>query len=269
MSIARPLLPALAVAAALTAPAAFAQTPLDSDWVVRIGAYFPSYDTVARADARDGIVGTSVRFEDTLGLRERGSLPMLDATWRIAGKHRIEASYLDLQRDATQTLTASVTWEGQTYSASTRVKSQFDSQILAVSYLYSPYRTKDTELSAGLGVHTAKFTAGVARDGVSVASSGTVSARAPLPVVALRGMTRVAPNVYADLRYQWFGLKYDDYKGRLNVMNAAVSWHPWRNAGIELGYGLSDYDLKVSREEWRGEARYRFHGPSLSLIGTF
>lgn len=269
MSVTRVLNRSLALMTALAAPVAYAQTPLDSDWVVRIGAYFPSYDTLARADARDGTVGTSVRFEDTLGLRERSTLPMLDAAWRIAGKHRIEASYLDLQRDATQTLTASVTWEGQTYSASARVKSQFDSQILAVSYLYSPYRTADTEVSGGLGVHTAKLTAGVALDGVGAASSGTVSARAPLPVVALRGMMRVSPNAYGELRYQWFGLKYDDYKGRLNVLNAAVSWHPWRNAGIELGYGLSDYDLKVSHAEWKGEARYRFHGPSLSLIGTF
>lgn len=259
----------LAAGLALAAPGARAQSPLNADWMLRVGAYFPSYETIARADARNGDIGTSVRFEDALGLRERSTLPLLDATWRISGNHRIEANFLDLQRDATQTLTGSITWDGVTYSASARVKSQFDSRILAVSYLYSPYRTADSEWAAGVGLHTAKLTVGVGLDGSSASATGTVSARAPLPVLALRGTHRLASNVFAEARYQWFGLKYDDYQGKLNVLNAGLSWFPRANIGVEAGYSLSDYDLRVNRTLWKGEARYRFHGPTLSLLAAF
>ena len=53
------------------------------------------------------------------------------------------------------------------------------------------------------------------------------------------------------------------------LFNAAVSYYPWKNWGIEAGYNLTKYDIKVSKESWNGEANYKFNGPVLSFVGSF
>ena len=99
--------------------------------------------------------------------------------------------------------------------------------------------------------------------------SPSVSANAPLPVIALRAEQRFAEQWKGELRYQWFGIKVGDYDGSLNVFNGAIAYYPWKNWGVEAGYNYSRYDLKVSREAWTGEAKYQFHGPVLALVATF
>jgi hypothetical protein len=256
-------------AAVLLAPSiSFAQSPVDETWSFRLGAFFPNIDTKARADGTGGRVGTSIDFESDLGLSSSKTLPIFDATWRVAPNHRVEFGYLDLSRTGSTTLTANIEWQGETFSRSTQVRGEFDSQIIAATYLYSFYRTPATELSAGIGVFYTKLEAGISNEG-PLSIDRSVTANAPLPVIALRAEQRFAEQWKGELRYQWFGIKAGDYDGSLNVFNGAVAYYPWKNWGVEAGYNYSRYDLKVSRDAWRGEAKYQFHGPVVSLVGRF
>jgi hypothetical protein len=257
------------IATALIVPStACAQMAGDSTWFFRLGAFFPNIDTKARADGTGGQIGTSLDFESDLGLSSTKTLPVFDASWRFAPKHRVELGYFDLSRSGTTTLTANIEWDGQTYSRSTQVHSDFDSKITSLTYLYSFYRTPATELSAGLGLHYTQLKAGISNEG-ALAVSSTATANAPLPVIALRAEQRFSEQWKGELRYQWFGIKTGDYDGSLNVFNGAVSYYPWKNWGLEAGYNYSRYDLKVSRESWSGEAKYQFHGPVVALVATF
>jgi len=269
MSVFSPRMALVSIAAALAIPAtASAQMAMEATWSFRLGAYFPNIDTKARADSTSGAVGTSIDFESDLGLASTKTLPVFDAQWRFAPNHRLELGYLDLSRTGNTTLTANIEWEGQTFSRSTQVRGEFDSKITSLTYLYSFYRTPATELSAGVGLFYTKIDAGISNQG-TLAVDRSVSANAPLPVIALRAEQRFAEQWKGELRYQWFGVKVGDYDGSLNVFNAAVAYYPWKNWGVEAGYNYSRYDLKVSREAWTGEAKYQFHGPVLALVASF
>ena len=243
----------------------------DANFAFRIGGFFSQVDTKASANGNNGIIGTTLDFESDLGLHDTKTLPVIDLEWRFANNHRLTLNYLDLSRDATSTLKGSVTWQGQVYPVNTTVHSEFDSRILAFSYLWSFYHTPDTELAAGIGIHNANLKASLAAVGGTTGLTATreASGNAPLPIITFRAAQRFTPQIGGELRYQWFGIKYGDYDGSLNVFNAAVSYYPWKNWGIEAGYNYSKYDIKVSSDKWNGEANYKFQGPVIAFVGSF
>lgn len=262
---------AIASTAVFWAGGACAQAhPMDAEWFLRAGVFLPSVDTKLRADATDGRVGTTVHFESDLGMDDSRSLPNLDLAWRFSPRHQVGLGYFKLDRSATKTISRSIDFEDETYPVNARVRGEFDSTFVVLSYLYSFYRTPDAEIAAGAGLHHTTLKAALSIDDDTLGfTARDAAASAPLPVIALRAAMKFSDSVGGDLRYQWFGLKYGDYEGRLDVVNVAVNYFPWRNVGIELGYHYSRYDLKVSRESWRGEGKYQFSGPVLSLLATF
>jgi hypothetical protein len=241
----------------------------DATWLIRAAAFFPNVDTHVRADGSNGQVGTSIDFETDLGLEDSKTLPVLELEWRMAANHRLDLGYLNLSRSATSVLKGSISWQGQVYPINTTVTGEFDSRILALTYLYSFYHTPATEIAAGLGIHNANLKSSISAAGAAVAGSREVSANAPLPVIALRANQRFTDAVSGELRYQWFGLKYGDYDGSLHVVNATVAYYPWKNWGFEAGYAYNRYDIKVQKDTWRGEAQYKFSGPTLAFVAAF
>lgn len=262
-------LAALAAGLTLSQGAAAQSWPLTPTWTMRVGAFFPDIDTKASAKLNDNSFATTVDFESDVGLADSKTLPVLDLGWRFAPRHRLEFNYIDLKRDATTRISSSITWEDVTFPVSATVRGQFDSTFAAVNYLYSVYQTPDAELSAGLGLHYTTLKAGLFGEGNNLALSREVSANAPLPVVIFRGAARFTESIGGEMRYQWFGVKYGDYDGSLNLFTAGVSWFPWKNVGFEAGYNYSRYDLKVDKESWRGSAKYTFKGPTLNLLVAF
>jgi hypothetical protein len=250
-------------------PAAAAAQARGDTWVFRAAGFFPKIDTQARLDGSGGRIGTTIDFETDVGLDDSKALPVLDMTWRFLPNHRFQLSYLDLSRSATSTLRTQINWGDQTYAINSNVAGEFDSQVTALTYLYSFYRTPETELSAGIGLHYTDITAGLSVVGTSISTSRSVSAKAPLPVLAFNASQRFTDTIGGELRYQWFGIKIDEYDGSLNVFNAVLSWYPWRNIGFEGGYNYTRYDLGVDKESWRGEAKYTFKGPILGIVASF
>ena len=250
-------------------PAAAAAQARGDTWVFRAAGFFPKIDTQARVDGTNGRLGTSVDFETDLGLEDSKTLPVVDMLWRFLPNHRLQLSYLDLSRSATSTLRTQINWGDQTFQVNSNVHGEFDSKVTALTYLYSFLRTPDTELSAGIGLHYTDLNAGLSSVGSSLSVSRSVSAKAPLPVLAFNAAQRFTDTVGGELRYQWFGIKFDEYDGSLNVFNAVLSWYPWKNFGIEGGYNYTRYDIGVDKENWRGEAKYTFKGPILGIVASF
>jgi len=268
-SVARNACAAAILAGAAASPGAAMAQAFDATWVFRAAAFFPKVDTHVRADGNNGQIGTSIDFETDLGLDDSKTLPVIEMSWRMAPNHRLELGYLNLARTATNTLHGSISWQGQVYPVSTQVTGEFDSRILALTYLYSFYHTPATEIAAGLGIHNANLKASIAAAGQTLGGTREASANAPLPVIALRAAQRFGDAVSGELRYQWFGLKYGDYDGSLHVFNATVAYFPWKNWGFEAGYAFTKYDIKVQKDAWRGEARYEFNGPTIALVAAF
>jgi len=246
---------------------AMAQDVGSEQFAFRVGAFFPNVDTKASVNASNGTVGTTVDFETNLSLSDSKTLPVLDATWRFSPRHRLVLDYFALNRSAESTITATINWGDQVFTANTKVKGNFDSDVLALTYLYSLMQDKDGELALGVGLHNTKFTAGISgsTSGVSVSKS----ADAPLPVLALQGTARFMDNWRANASVKWLSLKVGDYDGKLTVFDVGIQYFFAKNWGVEGAYRSNEYKIDVSKSDWHGSMKYKFNGPAINLIGQF
>jgi hypothetical protein len=258
----------LAAALLLALPAtSFAQQAKWEAWEFRLGAFWPSIDTTVQANAANGALGTTINLESDLGLADSKTLPIFDASWRFADRHRLVFDYVKLDRSATATASGEIRFGDTVFPVNTSVNSTFNSKVYALTYLYSFYQDPQNEVAIGLGIDYTDLSVGLSSTLGSISASKGASA--PLPVIALQGTSRWSDEWSAKLGLQWFGIKYGDYGGSLDVFNAAIQYYPVKNWGAEVGYSYYKYRLDVTKSDWNGNANYKFSGPTLSLVGRF
>jgi len=261
--------PVLGLALLLAQPA-FAQQRDDGYWV-HIAGYRPSIESTGRSDVLVGSTpGTTVRFEDELGLAARKTLPWFAAGARLGQDWRVELEYFSLRRDGTNTISRDITWSGTTYPASATLSTLFDSDILRLSAGWSFLRTEQTEIGAVLGLHTTRFRIKLgAQAAVGGATAGAQAeareATVPLPTLGLYGRHDFARDWSVQGRADYFTLSYGDYSGGLLNVMAGLGYSISDNAGVALGYRYVDYTVDITKPRWLGSIEYRFSGPFVSL----
>ena len=269
--------------AAMAAPA-FAQVAtqeptsgkLNQRYWIQLGAFRPSIDSHIQVDhPQTGAAGTSIDFEDTLGLADKETLPTLLLGARLGERWRMEFEHLSLKRNSTETLlTGDVVFDDTTYNASASLASEFDSKVSRLSVGYSLYRTPEAEAGVALGLHVTSFK--IALEGQGSVNGGPVSVRRaseektlPLPTLGAYGTYAFAPDWAASARADLLYLKVGDYKGSLLNLQANVYYRFNPHLALGLGYRLDDYKLKATKPTWTGKLEYRFSGPQLVLDAGF
>lgn len=258
---------ASAVLAAIPAAASAANDPWNAPFNLQIGAFFSQPDTQARLDATNGSRGTSLSFENDLGLEDSKTLPVFDFTWRWSKRHALEGSFVSLHRDGTQNLTGQVNWGDLTYPVSTSVRSKFDSDIFRVAYRYSFINEPGGEFAVLLGLHYTKLAAELAS--ATGTLSKEVSVDYPLPTIGVRGAFKLGDNWRVSGFAQLLKLKIDEYDGEVSNYGAGLEWAYWPNMYVGVGYDFYKYNLVSTKERTRAEFDYRFDGPKVYFGWSF
>lgn len=238
---------------------------LQDRWTLEIGGYAPNVDTTANLNTVFG-PGTSVNFEQDLGLDDRKVSATVLGRVRLGDRWRIEAEYFGLNRSGAQAINRSISWGDNTYPVGIAVSSEFDTDIYRLSGGYSFIKNEQAELGIALGVHATDFRISLAATGVGVETGDEL---APLPTVGLYGSYALSPRWLLSGRVDFFTLKYNDYDGSLVNLTAGVDYRFARNFGIGLGYRYVDYDLSITKSRFNGGVEYKFSGPVLYLVGSF
>ena len=126
---------------------------LTDGFTLEIGAYAPTVKTTARFDSTLG-PGTSISFEDDLGLDDRKTQVTVLGKLRLGQRWRIEGEYFALNRSGTRVINKTINWGGNTYPIGIVVDSEFDSDIYRLSAGYS--FIKSTRSGARRGARAAR-----------------------------------------------------------------------------------------------------------------
>ena len=239
---------------------------LQNRWTLEIGAYAPTLKTTANFDSTTLGVGTSVNFEEDLGLDDRKVNATILGRVRLGERWRIEAEYFALNRSGTRAISSTVNWGGSIYPSSSVVSSEFDSDIYRLSGGYSFIKDAQAELGVTLGFHVTDFVISLAATGIGPT---TANALAPLPTIGFYGSYAFTPRWLLSGRVDFFSLNYNDYDGSLVNLMAGVDYRFTRNFGVGLAYRYVDYDLTATRSSFTGSVKYEFSGPMLYVIGSF
>lgn len=262
------------------AGSASAQTSnlVDDKFTLSLGGYLMQTDLTARLD---GTVSRNqdIDFDKTLGLGDNTSRYRLDGLWRITPKHHLRFLYFDNKNSNTRTLTEDVRWGDILYQAGATLDSEAKFSIFELAYEYAFVHTPEYEVAGTIGVHYMDLSLKLYGTATVLDSNGNVVSRqfqtkessvpAPLPVLGVRGLWRVYPDVYLDAQAQFFRVTVSDVEGTVYDLRAGGTWMFTPNFGAGLGYNLFKTKVDVSKSDFNGKVDIGYSGVMLYLTGAF
>ena len=251
---------AILSAVAIVVPAQ-AERPGDKVWL-KAGVFRASVDTSLKVDdAKLGIPGTSIDFEDDLGFGENAWKPKIEGGARLGKAFRIEADYFSLGRSGSAIIDEEIRIDDTVFPVNAEVDASFRTDVWRIAAGWSPLHTDKGELGLSAGVHLTRarysFLANVAGAQLVEEKSKTI----PLPNVSLFGNYNINKTFGVNGRVDLLSMKMGGYKGSLVDAQATVSARVHRNIGAGLGYRYVDYDLQVRKSDLHADVNYRYHGP--------
>ncbi len=82
--------------------------------------------------------GTTLKFEDDLGLSSSETIPSISFEWQIARKHRLAGRWQDIKRDSTAHALTEIQWGDETIPIDADVTLAFDLTQYFIDYTYYP-----------------------------------------------------------------------------------------------------------------------------------
>ncbi len=230
----------LLVAACLLAtgsPAEQSNHWIDEDkFKFSIGAFITDYDSEFRLTSSILGRGTTLSFEDDLGLEESNEVIRLDGHYRFSPRHRLEFSYFDLSRDGKIVTTRPIIIEDTFFPRGSTLSTKFDYRVLKLAYAYSFWQTEKFDLSASGGLYTFDVDIQVnSADGKQEGDAGT----APYPMFGLHLDYRLTKEVYFSTSFEYFVINDDDFEGELTDIRIGIEYRPFENIGFGLGYNAT------------------------------
>ena len=263
----------LAQAQGLQAEGTSARGPIDQDWQFSLGTFLLTSDTKLKLNG-DTLEGTDVNWEDQFDLGDKDQF-RLDAFWRFAERHKIRVMWFENNRNGSRTTTRDINFGDTTFPATTNVSASFDEQILELAYEYAFYKTEKLELSGSFGIHNLKFDAGLNGSVTTPGGGGTAelsesgSVNGPLPVIGFHALWDMGHNLYLDGLLQLFYISFDNFDGAISDAKLTVTWMPWRNFGIGLGYNGFRTRIDVSKNNYDGRVTFAYKGAMAFVTFAF
>jgi len=266
----------LAVAALIAQPSRGYEDPnedlrgLRDRFLLSFGGFFPRFDTQVRLDSTN-LIGSIIRLESNLDLREETSNFRLEGHWRFSPRRRIEFSAFNLERESTTTLDDALVIPPDTeFLVGARVRTEFDTRFVSASYKWSFVNNGrvDTGFSAGLSLLGAKL--GLDAVGSLVDDQGNPvvvgdtevgeSFTLPVPVLGQFLELTLAKRLFYRAGLGLFIIDTSGWQGSIVDVRMSLDYYFNRTVGIGLGYN----NVAIEYEEQDGSPRldveYRFQG---------
>ena len=240
---------------------------IDEDKIkLSIGTFITDYDSEIRLTSSKLGRGTTINFEDDLGLDESNTVIRLDGHYRFSARHRIEFSYFDLSRDGDTISTRPLIINDTLFRRGSNLSTTFDYQILKLAYAYSFWQTEKFDLSASGGLYTFDINLKVeSEDGQEEGDQGT----APFPMFGLHLDYRLGENIYLLSSFEYFVVNEDDFEGELTDANIAVEYRPFENIGFGLGYNAVTIFVEATEHDDDDQFDYEYGGIQLYLSWSY
>ncbi len=246
---------------------------LDDRFMVSAGTFLLTTKTNVTLNGTGGQSGTEIDTKKDLGFRDADRF-RLDATWRMAPKHKLRVMYFSVSQSNTKTLTRDITVDGVVYHANADVTASNSTKVYELAYEYAFLRRDNYEITGSAGLHAIDF--GFSLTGVGTINgvggqvhTETASVTAPLPVFGLRGLWALSPNWYIDAQAQYFALKIDNIDGRVTDVRGGLTWMFAKHWGLGAGYNQFITTVGVTKPAFNGDLRWHYSGAQVFVTGSF
>ena len=248
--------------------------PLADRFSVAVGAFFPNLDTKVHVDASDGTPGTTVDFEQNLGMPDTETLPGLSASWRFARKHELVLDLFNLDRSGSAITTTDISIGDEVFTVNLPISSFFDMKVTSLGYSYSLIfdEKKELAISAGLSVQDIKFGfIGDAGAGIIAADSGLT---APVPSFGINGGYAFTDKWIGRAGFGIFSFELslsdeDQLSGEVLNGSASIQHNTFEHVHFGLSYNYFDVRVNWKESSLVKSVGYVYHGPMLTVTAAF
>lgn len=233
-----------------------------------LGTFKPSIDSTVRLDTSAFLAGTNLDLEDDLGLEDSDNLFSIEAMWRLTKRFSLEASYFELGRSGSSTLTQTISFGDQTFGLNADIDSKMTTDIASLAVQYSFWHSEKLDIAASLGAYLMKIEASIDST-TPIAVTESVDANVPLPLMGLRLEYFFTPKLSMNLKARYFAVEISDVDGSMNNFLAGLQYNVFEHLGIGVGYEHFGVDVTSQNVDFPGAFEFQYDGPKLFVSAQF
>jgi hypothetical protein len=246
------------------------EDPLGNRFLFGIGIYSPKLHTVVRRDSSNGVVGTEINFESTMGMDDNENLPLILGYYRVAKKHRIKFQYFRLDRIGDSVSDVPIRFGDIIFPANFPLSSYFNVDVYSLGYSYSLIHDEKKELAFSFGVQFQDIEMGISGNLGPGFISEASDVFAPLPTFGGSFDYAISDKWVFTSLIGVFGLDIDlgdesEFAGEIVQINAGIRYRAFKNVAIGLQYNYFRVDVDVADRNWVGALEYEYRGPVLAF----
>ena len=221
--------------------------------------WFPGFKADMKSDSA-GVVGSSLNLKDNLGVGNE-AFPTFEAFGGL-GKHRLTLGYTPIKYSGSTTLNSAVNFNGQTFTAGSRVDTDLKLRMLDLEYQYTFLDLENILAGFSLGaIGQIKYLDGEAKMSAP-GKQADFTSRLAIPMVGLGAHASILAGIL-EARAKIAGIGYSS--NYLYEALADLSWTPFPFLDIHGGYKL--IRVKLDRSDDYLDAQ--FAGPYVGLTVSF
>lgn len=218
----------------------------------------------------------NIDFDERLGLSGGKNTFNARFKWRFSGSKLwyVTGDYFAISNEKTFTLDEEIEWEDVTYAVGVEVEMGYRVGLYRIFFGRVISSGQQHEFSAGLGIHGLDTSAFI--EGNGSVNEGSVSLERrenrifiPLPNIGASYIWAPSTRWALSASIDWFGIEIDNISGGLWNLSPGISFMFTEKLGITANYQFLNFRAGIDQDDWNGNFRLDFGGPSVRLLGVF
>lgn len=204
------------------------------------------------------VIGTKIDFSDDLGLDDEDFVE--GRLFYESGRHKLRYAFVSMSWDADKTITKSIVYGGQTYSASTMVETELDIDYHRLGYEYQFIKADNYDV--GLIFEIKYFDIETSLKATAAGLDESESVSAPLPTVGISFSAAPSENVVVEAEITGITAGSDAYVYDAEVL---LGYKPHPQVLLSGGYRT----FTMHAEDDDDEVDFEVSGPFVMVRATF
>jgi hypothetical protein len=239
------------VLSAVPAAAQGVSEPLFDVFNFKFEASWVATSTTIRLDSERLGEGTTLSFEDDLGLPDKQAVPSLSFEWQFGRKHRLGVRWQDVNRNSSTQVLEEIEWGGEIIPVEADVTLDFDIRTLAVDYTYYPWVKERWAGGIGLGIRVMDLRTILTVENIELDEQ--VVGTAPLPYINFEYRRVFGERWRLKAQVGWLEVRIDDVKGGQYIGRLAGEYITGKRWGFGAALNFSSVDVDWQNMQGPGE----------------
>ena len=192
--------------------------------------------------------GTTLSFENDLGLPDSEAVPTLAFEWQIARKHRLALRWQELSRDSSAQALTEIQWGDEIIPVDANITLAFENSQYFIDYTYYPWVKEKWAAGFGFGLRAMDLLVTLAWEEETIGEGGdNIDGLAPLPYLYFEYRRLFSERWRFVTGLGWLYVKIGDIEGGQWLGRASIEYLLGKRWSFGGGFNLSQVDV-----EWKG-----------------